>query len=106
MDQRRPVAASLVAIVPAAVVGSVTYLLHGAVDPVAGAFIAVLLMITLSATSDVVAKGTSLLVSLVTGLVGTAANSRVRGAAAGHRRSAHGQGPPGAPVRRRRRRER
>ncbi len=156
LDQRRAAATSLVAIVPAAVVGSVTYLLHGAVDLVAGAFIAVgavsgavigsrllqriplpalrwsfivfivaiaarlaliaphrghpvdvsvvtalgfvalglvmgiasglfgvgggiiavPLMITFFATSDVVAKGTSLLVSIVTGLVGTTANSR------------------------------
>jgi hypothetical protein len=156
LDQRRAAATSLVAIVPTAFVSSVTYLLNGAVDLVAGAFIAagavsgavigsrllrrisvatlrwlfilfivavaarllfvapqrghavdlsvligggyvalglvmgiasglfgigggiiaVPLMITFFAASDLVAKGTALLVSIVTGVVGTAANSR------------------------------
>ncbi len=156
LDQRRAAATSLVAIVPTAFVSSVTYLLNGAVDVVAGAFIAagavsgavigsrllrrisvpalrwlfilfivavaarllfvapqrghavdlsvligggyvalgllmgiasglfgigggiiaVPLMITFFAASDLVAKGTALLVSIVTGVVGTAANSR------------------------------
>lgn len=40
MDQRRAAATSLVAIVPTAVVSSVTYLLHGDVDVVAGLFVA------------------------------------------------------------------
>jgi hypothetical protein len=156
LDQRRAAATSLVAIVPTAVVSSVTYLLHGAVDLVAGSFIAagaisgavigsrllrrislpalrwmfivfivviaarllfvapqrghavqlslligigyvalglvmgiasglfgigggiiaVPLMITFFAASDLVAKGTALVVSVLTSVVGTAGNSR------------------------------
>lgn len=155
-DQRRAAATSLVAILPAAVVSSVTYLINGAVDLVAGAFIAagaisgavigsrllrrisvpalrwmfivfivavaarllfvapqrgqavdfsllvgggyvalglamgiasglfgigggiiaVPLMITFFSASDLVAKGTALVVSILTSAVGTAANSR------------------------------
>lgn len=41
MDQRRAAATSLVAIIPAALVGSATYLAHGRVDVVAGIFVAV-----------------------------------------------------------------
>ncbi len=41
LDQRRAAATSLVAVVPAAFVSSITYLLHGAVDLTAGAFVAV-----------------------------------------------------------------
>ena len=40
-DMRRAAATSLAAIVPAAVGGSVTYLLHGEIDLVAGAFVSV-----------------------------------------------------------------
>lgn len=40
MDQRRATATSLVAIIPAAVVSSATYLAHGQIDVVAGAFVA------------------------------------------------------------------
>ena len=40
MDQRRAAATSLVAIIPTAAVSSATYLLHGDVDVIAGAFIA------------------------------------------------------------------
>ncbi len=41
LDQRRAAATSLVAVVPAAFVSSITYLLHGAVDLTASAFVAV-----------------------------------------------------------------
>jgi uncharacterized membrane protein YfcA len=41
MDQRRAAATSLVAIVPTAVVSSAAYLLHGEIDVVAGALVAV-----------------------------------------------------------------
>jgi uncharacterized membrane protein YfcA len=41
MDQRRAAATSLVAIIPTAVVSSVAYLIHGDIDVVAGAFVAV-----------------------------------------------------------------
>lgn len=40
LDQRRAAATSLVAIIPAAVVSSTTYLVHGQVDVVAGGFVA------------------------------------------------------------------
>lgn len=40
MDQRHAAATSLVAIVPTAAIGSVAYLAHGAVDVVAGVFVA------------------------------------------------------------------
>lgn len=40
MDQRRAAATSLVAIIPTAVVSSATYLAHGQIDVVAGAFVA------------------------------------------------------------------
>ncbi len=43
---------------------------------IGGGIIAVPLMITFFAASDVVAKGTALVVSIVTGVVGTAANTR------------------------------
>ena len=156
LDQRRAAATSLVAIVPTAFVSSVTYLLNGAVDLIAGiviavgaiggavigsrllrrisvpalrwmfilfivavaarllfvapqrghavdlslqiglgyvalglvmgvasglfgiggGIIAVPLLITFFAASDLVAKGTALLVSILTSVVGTAANTR------------------------------
>jgi uncharacterized membrane protein YfcA len=41
MDQRRAAATSLVAIIPTAVVSSAAYLIHGDIDVVAGAFVAV-----------------------------------------------------------------
>lgn len=41
MDQRRAAATSLVAIIPAAVVSSAAYLLHGEIDVIASAFVAV-----------------------------------------------------------------
>jgi uncharacterized membrane protein YfcA len=40
MDQRRAAATSLLAIIPAAVVSSATYLVHGDVDVIAGVFVA------------------------------------------------------------------
>ena len=43
---------------------------------IGGGIIAVPLMITFFGTSDVVAKGTALVVSIITGVVGSAANAR------------------------------
>lgn len=51
MDQRRAAATSLVAIVPAAVLGSGTYLLHGEVDVVAAAYITIGAMVGAAAGS-------------------------------------------------------